>query len=106
VQFHKAFAALSFEKFSTATGFPQGSFSTKSTEFSTKNRQIKPVLGAWKKIPIDFSTVCGKLLWKNKTPEKTYSFFQIRHIDEIQLFFKKGLTRFLKLSPELRGFDA
>jgi hypothetical protein len=94
------------EEFSTASGFPQGRFSTKSTGFSTKNRQIKPALGAWKKFPTGFSTACGKILWKNKTPEKTYSFFQIRHFDEIQLFFKKGLTRFLRLSPKLRGFDA
>ncbi|MBE6628736.1 MAG: hypothetical protein E7629_07400 [Ruminococcaceae bacterium] len=84
------------EKFSTVRLFPQGWFSTKSTGFSTKNRQIKPILGTWKKIPREFSTACGKLLWKNQALKKAYSFFQIRHIDEIQLFFKKGLTRFLE----------
>jgi hypothetical protein len=61
VQLHKTFEAFSTAEFSTKRSFPQGRFSTKSTEFSTKNRQFKPVLGAWKKIPADFSTVSGKL---------------------------------------------
>ena len=84
-------------------GFSTRAFFNNINRFLHKKQTNQACFRLWKKLPVNFSTTCGKFLWKNDTPQNSYIVFKIRQFDEFQLFFKRHLTRRGKIRRRLQG---